>query len=116
VSTAETYTIAAAAEQSGLTPHQVRNYLEMRLVRPCARSDGGFQLFDADCIQRLRLIKACRDADIGLTEIGVFIRSLEGEDRAHCREVERLLLQRIRDKRHALGRCARALSAAIEAS
>ncbi|MDX1554432.1 MAG: MerR family transcriptional regulator [Xanthomonadales bacterium] len=116
MSTSDTYTIAAAAEQSGLTPYQVRNYLAMRLVRPCARSDGGFQLFDADCIQRLRLIKACRDAGIGLAEIGVFTRSLDGEDRARCREAERLLAQQLRDKRQALDRCVRVLSAAIEAS
>ncbi|MDT8321575.1 MAG: MerR family transcriptional regulator [Xanthomonadales bacterium] len=112
----KTFTLAVAAERSGLSPNQVRTYLDMGLLRPCARSDGGFRMFDEDCVRRLRLIKICRVADIGLAEIGVFIHSLDGEDRARCREVERLLSQRIRDKRRALGRCARALAAAIEAS
>lgn len=112
----KTFTLAAAAERAGLSPHQVRIYLDMGLLRPCGLSGGGFRLFDADCIRRLALIRACRDADISLAEIGEFVRSLDGDDRARCGEVERLLTRRIGEKRRALSRCARALLAAVGAS
>ncbi|MEX0706737.1 MAG: MerR family transcriptional regulator [Woeseia sp.] len=114
MSAAETCTLTTAAARSGLSPHQVRIYLDMGLLSPCATTDGGFRLFDANCIRRLGLIKACRDAEICLAEIGHFVRSLDAGDHTRCREAERLLAQRIRDKRRALGRCSQALSAAIE--
>ncbi|PKL95294.1 MAG: transcriptional regulator [Gammaproteobacteria bacterium HGW-Gammaproteobacteria-8] len=112
----KTYTLAVAAERSGLSPHQVRIYLDMGLVSPCATTDGGFRLFDADCIRRLKLIKVCRDAEIGLADIGNFIRSLDGDDHNRCREAEQLLAQRLLEKRRALERCSRALSAEVEAT
>lgn len=106
------YTITRAAQRAGLTVHQVRTYLDMALVRPCGATDGGFRLLDTNCIERLKLIKACRDAELNLSEIATFVRCLDGDDRARRAAVQRILRARIQDKRQALTRCARVLDQA----
>lgn len=111
-----TFSVASAAQSCGLTQHQVRVYLDMSLVRPCATTDSGFRLFDAHCLQRLALIKACRDAGLSLSEIAGFVRGLDGDDPTRCREVEGVLRARIRDKHRALTRCARPLAMAAARS
>lgn len=107
------HTLSAAAERAGLSPHQVRIYLDMGLLRPCATTAGGYRLFDERCVERLKLIKACRDAQINLAEIAEFLRGLDGSDHARCQAAERLLRARIRDKRQALARCERVLAASM---
>jgi MerR family mercuric resistance operon transcriptional regulator len=108
----DTFTLAAAAQQAGLSQHQVRVYLDMGLLRPCGATAGGFRLFDENCIRRLKLIKACRDAELNLAEIAGFVRGLDSDDPARCHAAERLLRERIQSKRLALRRCTRVLSAA----
>jgi DNA-binding transcriptional MerR regulator len=64
------------AKRAGLSPHQVRIYLDMGLLRPSATTAGGYRLFDERCVERLKLIKACRDAQINLAEIAEFVRGM----------------------------------------
>lgn len=103
------YTIAKAAQRTGLTVPKCAIYLDMRLVRPCGATDGGFRLLDTDCIERLKLIKACRDAELNLSEIATFVHGLDGDDPARRAVEQRMLRARIRDKRRGLTRCARVL-------
>jgi DNA-binding transcriptional MerR regulator len=63
--------IQAVAGQVGLTPRSIRYYEEMGLVKPAARSDGAYRLYDADDVARLQFIKALRDeTGFSLAEIG----------------------------------------------
>ena len=63
--------IQAVADQVGLTPRSIRYYEEMGLVKPAARSDGAYRLYDADDVARLQFIKALRDeTGFSLAEIG----------------------------------------------
>ena len=48
--------IQEAAAEVGLTPRSVRYYEEMGLLRPAARSDGDYRLFDETDVDRLRFI------------------------------------------------------------
>ncbi len=48
----------------------------MGLLRPSATTAGGYRLFDERCVERLKLIKACRDAQINLAEIAEFVRGM----------------------------------------
>src|SRR5262249_56041666 len=49
----------------------IRYYEEMGLVKPAARSDGAYRLYDADDVARLQFIKALRDeTGFSLSEIG----------------------------------------------
>jgi len=64
--------IQEVAEEVGLTPRSIRYYEERGLLKPAARSEGAYRLYDADDVERLRFIKGLRDdagfsvADIGL--------------------------------------------------
>ncbi len=66
------------AVATGLTPRSIRYYEEMGLLRPAARSQGDYRLYDASDLERLRSIRELRDdAGFSLAEIGVL---LEDED------------------------------------
>ena len=87
--TAETPTnllrIQEAATEVDLTTRSIRYYEELGLLKPAARSEGAYRLYDADDLDRLRFIKGLRDdAGFSLGEIG---RLLEDETaRARNRE------------------------------
>jgi DNA-binding transcriptional MerR regulator len=70
--------ITEVAEEVGLTARAVRYYEELGLLKPAARSEGSYRLFDDDDLERLRFIRGLRDdAGFSLAEIG---RMLEDED------------------------------------
>ena len=69
--------IQEVAEETGLTPRAIRYYEEQGLLRPAARSEGSYRLYDDADLERLRFIKGLRDdAGFSLAEIG---RLLEDE-------------------------------------
>src|ERR671931_2470052 len=70
--------IQEVAADVGLTPRSIRYYEEVGLLKPAARSEGAYRLYDADDLERLRFIKGLRDdAGFSLAEIG---QLLEDED------------------------------------
>ncbi|TAK02673.1 MAG: MerR family transcriptional regulator [Chloroflexota bacterium] len=81
--------INEVAADVGLTARSIRYYEELGLLKPAARSEGAYRLYDTDDIERLRFIRGLRDdAGFSLAEIG---RLLEGEaararNRARFRE------------------------------
>ena len=77
--------IQEVAADVGLTARSIRYYEELGLLKPAARSEGAYRLYDADDVERLRFIKGLRDdAGFSLAEIG---QLLEDEDaRARNRE------------------------------
>lgn len=74
------YPIAEAARLAGLTVHQIRSYVNARLVKPCAATAAGYFLFDENCVERLRLIGAATRAGLFLREIACFVHALDGDD------------------------------------
>ncbi|HET9519459.1 MAG TPA: MerR family transcriptional regulator [Candidatus Limnocylindrales bacterium] len=61
----------------GLTTRSIRYYEELGLLKPAARSEGSYRLYDEDDLERLRFIKGLRDdAGFSLADIG---RLLEDE-------------------------------------
>jgi DNA-binding transcriptional MerR regulator len=63
--------IAEVADDVGLTARAIRYYEELGLLKPAGRSDGAYRLYDADDVERLRVIKGLRDdAGFSLAEIG----------------------------------------------
>ena len=59
------------ASELGLTARSIRYYEELGLLKPAARSEGAYRLYDASDVDRLRFIKALRDdAGFSLAEIG----------------------------------------------
>jgi DNA-binding transcriptional MerR regulator len=70
--------IQEVAAETGLTPRSIRYYEEIGLLRPAARSQGDYRLYDASDLERLGFIRGLRDdAGFSLTEISLL---LEDED------------------------------------
>ncbi len=66
--------IQEAAAELGLTARSIRYYEEIGLLKPAARSEGAYRLFDADDVDRLRFIKGLRDdAGFSLAEIAALL-------------------------------------------
>ena len=78
--------IQEVAAETGLTARSIRYYEEVGLLKPAARSEGDYRLYDADDLERLRFIKGLRDdAGFSLAEIG----QLLGDEAARVRNRER---------------------------
>ena len=77
--------IQEAAAEVGLTPRSVRYYEEMGLLRPAARSEGDYRLYDETDVERLRFIKGLRDdAGFSLAEIAQLLEDEAARERGHA--------------------------------
>jgi DNA-binding transcriptional MerR regulator len=77
--------IHEAAAEVGLTPRSVRYYEELGLLRPAARSEGDYRLFDETDVERLRFIKGLRDdAGFSLAEIAQLLEDEAARERGHA--------------------------------
>ena len=67
--------IGEAAEAAGVSKQTLQYYLMVGLIRPRRRTPSGQQLFDAELIERVRLIKRLNDSGYPLREIReIFLR------------------------------------------
>ena len=96
--------IQEMAEETGLTPRSIRYYEELGLLRPAARSEGAYRLYDASDVEHLRLIKGLRDdAGLSLADIGQVLEDEESRRRSRAAlqvtedpaERRRILLERV---------------------
>jgi DNA-binding transcriptional MerR regulator len=77
--------IHEAAAEVGLTPRSVRYYEEVGLLRPAARSEGDYRLYDETDLERLRFIKGLRDdAGFSLAEIAQLLEDEAARERGHA--------------------------------
>lgn len=61
--------IGEVAERTGLSLRTIRYYEEMGLVRPSARSTGGFRLYTEADVSRLLLIKRMKPLDFSVEDM-----------------------------------------------
>jgi len=61
--------IGEVAERIGLSLRTIRYYEEVGLAVPSARSDGGFRLYVADDVERLRVIMQMKPLGFSLEEM-----------------------------------------------
>jgi DNA-binding transcriptional MerR regulator len=96
--------IQEAAAEVSLTPRSVRYYEELGLLRPAARSDGDYRLYDESDLERLRFIKGLRDdAGFSLAEVAQLLEDEAARERGHAafhattdpEERKRLLCERV---------------------
>lgn len=80
------FRITEVATEVGLTPRSIRYYEELGLLKPAARSEGDYRLYDADDVERLRFIRGLRDdAGFSLAEIGRLLEDEEARARNRAR-------------------------------
>lgn len=77
--------IQEAADEVGLTTRSVRYYEELGLLKPAARSEGDYRLYDETDLERLRFIKGLRDdAGFALAEIAQLLEDEAARERGHA--------------------------------
>lgn len=69
--------IGEVAERTGLSLRTIRYYEEMGLVRPSARSHGGFRLYSESDIARLELVRRMKPLDFTLEEVRDVLQTLD---------------------------------------
>lgn len=72
--------IGAVAQLVDLSLRTVRHYEDAGLVRPAARTAGGFRLYDNDTVARLQLIKQMKPLGFTLEEMRLLLETRERLD------------------------------------
>ena len=80
MSTAGRMQIGEVAEQIGLSLRTIRYYEEVGLAVPSARSEGGFRLYVADDVERLRVIMQMKPLGFSLEEMRELLELLDAGD------------------------------------
>jgi DNA-binding transcriptional MerR regulator len=93
--------IGEVAERVGLSLRTIRYYEEVGLIRPSARTQGGFRLYTADDAARLQLVKDMKPLGFSLDEMRDLLGVLDQLDDdettvpAHDQLIERLAMYRV---------------------
>ena len=92
--------IGTAAKQTGLSIDAIRFYQKSGLLKPPARTAGGYRVFTKTEIAELEFIARAQDLGFSLAEIKELV-SLRNENGRACPEVRSLIhrkLQTVREK------------------
>lgn len=71
--------IGDTAKLVGVTPKAIRHYHKLGLLAEPARSEGGYRLYSADDLLRLRRIRRLRALGLSLRRIGEILGGPDGE-------------------------------------
>lgn len=69
--------IGEVAERTSLSLRTIRYYEEVGLVRPSARSQGGFRLYAEDDVERLRFVRRMKPLEFSLEEMRDLLEVLD---------------------------------------
>jgi len=72
--------IGGVAQLVDLSQRTVRHYEDAGLVRPVARTAGGFRLYDRDTVERLLLIKQMKPLGFTLEEMRLLLETRDRLD------------------------------------
>ncbi len=66
--------IGSVAKESGIPIKTIRYYDELGLLKTSGRTEGGYRLFSADVLSRLKFIKRAQSLGLSLSEIKEFLQ------------------------------------------
>lgn len=90
-----TFTIGELAARAGVTPDTLRYYERLELLAPVRRTSGGFRVYTADVLERLRFIKQAQLHGLTLPEIRELLRVDARRGVSQCRQVQELLQRKL---------------------
>jgi DNA-binding transcriptional MerR regulator len=101
-----TLRVGALARVSGKTVRALHLYEEMGLLVPVERSKGGYRLYDADSVTRVRWIAKLQEMGFSLNDIQTMARQWEqsGSAPGAMARVETLLSEKLADTREQIAR------------
>lgn len=91
-------TVTELAKQSGTTPHAVRYYTRMGLLRPERNPDNGYRLYERREIDWLRFIRQAKRLGYTLNEIKAIMHDAN-QGQSPCPRVREILQSRIEENR-----------------
>lgn len=90
-------TIGELAARAGITQDALRYYERVGVVARPGRTAGGFRVYPAEVIERLRFIKQAQLHGLTLAEIRELLSASEGRGVGQCRQVQRLLKRKLEE-------------------
>lgn len=96
------YSVSRLAHDASVSVHIVRDYMLRGLLRPVARTAGGYCVFDAVALRRLRFVRAAFEAGIGLDVLARLYRALDAADGDGASVELAVLRQLVERRREAL--------------
>jgi MerR family copper efflux transcriptional regulator len=88
--------IGQAAQKSGVSAKMIRHYESIGLVARARRSDGGYRIYDANAIHRLRFIRRSRALGFSMKQIDQLLSLWRNRRRASA-DVRRVAQHHIHD-------------------
>ena len=85
--------IGEIAALSGVSVDTVRYYERLKLLPRAARSSGGFRIFPAEMVERIKFIKQAQDMGFSLEEVKQLFSIGGGANQ--CRAVRELLIKKL---------------------
>lgn len=86
--------ISQAAQQTGLSAKQIRDYEKQNLLPETQRSESGYRVYGEHDLQRLRFIRHARDVGFSLAQIRELL-ALQDNPNRYSRDVKNLTAQHI---------------------
>jgi MerR family copper efflux transcriptional regulator len=73
----QTMKIGELADKTGLSLHTIRHYDEVGLLKPSARSEGGFRLYTDQDLDRLMLIRRMKPLGFSIDDMTELLRVVD---------------------------------------
>ena len=99
----EKWTVGELSRLSGVSVRTLHHYDEIGLVSPVTRSGGGYRLYDAEALARLRQVLFYRELGFALDDIASMLADPSLTTEAHLRKQHHLLRDQIARKHELLG-------------
>lgn len=95
------YTVTELANRCNTTPHAVRYYTRMGLLRPERNPENGYRLYQDSEIAWLRFVRQAKNLGYTLKEIKEIMHDAD-DNKSPCPRVREILMKRIVDNRKQL--------------
>ncbi|MFV2004177.1 MAG: MerR family transcriptional regulator [Gammaproteobacteria bacterium] len=95
------YTVTELANRCNTTPHAVRYYTRMGLLRPERHPDNGYRLYDISEVPWLKFVQRAKNLGYTLKEIKEIMHDAD-DSKSPCPKVREILMKRIVENRQRL--------------
>ena len=90
-------TVKDVSELTGISIRTLRYYDEINLLKPAKVTEAGYRLYDEDSLKKLRQIMFLREMDVSLSDIKVFMKGSESDNRKIL-EIQKMMLELKRNR------------------
>ena len=95
------YTVTELANRCNTTPHAVRYYTRMGLLRPERHPENGYRLYDIAEVPWLKFVQRAKNLGYTLKEIKEIMHDAD-DNKSPCPRVREILMKRIDENRQRL--------------